>query len=107
MSETKLKCSEHVMSVSGGRSQPCSKPVTVERDGKPYCTIHDPERVAARREVRSKVWEERANRLRAFNDKTAARAAIARAAIEAVNNPSAHDRWFPVIDAVRKWEKLP
>jgi hypothetical protein len=106
MSEPKLKCSERVPSGRFGRI-PCSKPVTVERDGHPCCTIHDPERIAARRDAWNRAYDERAIRDNQIYAKTSARAAIATAAIEAVNDAGSHDPWFRVIAAVRKWEKLP
>lgn len=56
MPDTKVKCSERVL--GRGRwpdSYQCSRPSTVERDGKPYCTQHDPERIKAQAEARNKV----------------------------------------------------
>lgn len=47
-------CSERVLASEGWRRHPCSKPVRVERDGKPYCTVHDPER--RKRQDASKCW---------------------------------------------------
>lgn len=44
-------CQSTVWSSSGFHSYQCSKPVKVVRDGKKYCTIHDPERVAAKRQA--------------------------------------------------------
>jgi len=41
-------CCERVSELGGWHSHPCTKPVKVIRDGKPYCTIHDPEREKAR-----------------------------------------------------------
>lgn len=35
----------------------CTKPVKVTRDGKAYCTIHDPERVARRMADRRARWK--------------------------------------------------
>lgn len=55
-------CSDMVQG-DWGRSYPCSKRGKVERDGKWYCMIHDPERVAARRAKqdaeRKAKWEAR------------------------------------------------
>ncbi|KKL82751.1 hypothetical protein LCGC14_1981640 [marine sediment metagenome] len=51
------QCSKHVFSESGF-NYPCQKKVTVERGGKPYCTIHDPEYVKAKDEARRKKWAE-------------------------------------------------
>ena len=42
------KCSERVSDAYSWHNHPCTKPVKVERDGKPYCTIHDPEHKKAR-----------------------------------------------------------
>ena len=51
IAEDKPRCCEKVS--GSGRygslyRRTCSLPVTAERDGKPYCSTHDPERVAAR-----------------------------------------------------------
>ena len=35
----------------------CTKPVTAWADNKPYCTTHNPERVAAKRKVRNEAWD--------------------------------------------------
>lgn len=51
MTELKKYCSAQVYeSGRWGSFHPhgCAKKITVERDGKPYCTIHDPERVKAK-----------------------------------------------------------
>ena len=57
--ETNLRCSEHVFSGArydfGGHS--CTKPAKVTVDGKPYCAIHDPAAVAARRQEADRVWQ--------------------------------------------------
>lgn len=46
MSE-RQRCSQLVYTPGGSfRGHACSKPAKVTRDGKPYCTVHDPERVA-------------------------------------------------------------
>ena len=36
----------------------CTRKATVERDGKHYCTIHDPVRIQEKREARHKKWDE-------------------------------------------------
>ena len=42
-------CSETVMDrTRWASSRPCGKTAKVERDGKPYCTVHDPERARLR-----------------------------------------------------------
>lgn len=38
----------------GGR---CLKPAKVQRDGKWFCTIHDPERVKSRQAKREATWD--------------------------------------------------
>ena len=49
---TQAQCSEYVQAPGGWHNMPCSKAPTVTRDGKPYCTIHDPERRKAREQGR-------------------------------------------------------
>lgn len=46
-------CSDTVWKQSGnwGRSMPCSRRGAVEREGKWWCTQHDPERVKTRRDA--------------------------------------------------------
>jgi uncharacterized Zn finger protein (UPF0148 family) len=51
----KVKCSEIVRTWPSGN---CSRNAVVERDGKPYCTIHDPVRVAEKRAERNRKWDE-------------------------------------------------
>ena len=48
-------CSARVNRDSWGRSSPCSRRPTVTRDGKGYCTQHDPEAQKAR----DRVWREK------------------------------------------------
>ncbi len=36
----------------------CDRNATIERDGKHYCTIHDPVRTEKKAEERDKKWEE-------------------------------------------------
>ena len=48
------KCSVKVW--SDWHNYPCSKKVTVERDGKHYCTIHDPVRIKNKDKERSDKW---------------------------------------------------
>ncbi len=40
-------------------SWPCHNSATVERDGKPYCKIHDPVKRRAKAEIRDKVYQEK------------------------------------------------
>lgn len=53
------RCSEHVYTGTWGGSS-CSLKAKVERDGKGYCTIHDPVRRAEKRAERDRKWEEAA-----------------------------------------------
>lgn len=39
------------------RGERCTKPVKVHRDGKPWCAIHDPEKVAERLRVSDEKWK--------------------------------------------------
>ena len=41
------------------RFSPCSRRAKVERDGKHYCGVHDPERLKAKREERRVAWQEK------------------------------------------------
>ena len=43
----KAQCSKRVY-WDAWHSHPCANKGTVERDGKPYCGVHDPQKVAAR-----------------------------------------------------------
>lgn len=58
-----MKCSAQAWHKMGrwGKWNPCSRNAKVERDGKPYCTQHDPERIARLRKERmdaaSARWE--------------------------------------------------
>ncbi|KKM76423.1 hypothetical protein LCGC14_1380380 [marine sediment metagenome] len=49
------QCSKHVFA-ERGFNYPCRKKVTVERGGKPYCTIHDPEYIEAKRKALTEEW---------------------------------------------------
>ena len=55
----KVKCSEKVWRDSWHTGQ-CSRPATVTRDGKPYCTIHDPEYIK-QKEAKHKAKYEAGN----------------------------------------------
>lgn len=52
MATTGKKCCESVYDPGRFRPRGCSKNATVERDGKPYCGLHDPDRVEAKRAER-------------------------------------------------------
>lgn len=41
---TKERCSESVRNTSGWGNHRCERTATVDRDGKPYCAQHDPEK---------------------------------------------------------------
>ncbi len=53
-----VRCSKRIFDGSrvdfGGHM--CRKKATIERDGKPWCKLHDPERVAAKRAEREARW---------------------------------------------------
>ena len=55
----KKVCTESVC-FDGWHYTSCSKPVVVERDGLPYCTIHDPEYIKAKRSKRDAVRKTKA-----------------------------------------------
>lgn len=58
---TNARCSERVYGHGHGFSgSPCSKTPKVERDGKWYCTTHDPEAVRARRAKLQEKWDREA-----------------------------------------------
>jgi len=60
------RCSKTVWYGSGFPSRQCSRTESVERNGKPWCKQHDPERVAVKRKERSEAfdrkWAEREQR---------------------------------------------
>ena len=71
MSET--CCSEMFSMGTWSRPEMCTKPAKVERDGKFYCGIHDPERVDARNDkARAKQAAKKAECIRAQRIKDAA-----------------------------------
>jgi hypothetical protein len=47
------------------RWHPCTRPVTITVEGKDYCTIHSPEKVAERRAKAHAAWKD-ANHLRSI-----------------------------------------
>jgi hypothetical protein len=58
----KIQCSESVSSDGPWGSfhqHPCHKSAVVERDGKHYCKIHDPEYKKAKRDESMKKWQEK------------------------------------------------
>ena len=54
----KAQCSKRVY-WDAWHSHPCANRGKVERDGKPYCSRHDPETVSARRAARNDKYEAR------------------------------------------------
>ena len=54
------QCSREVADSVSLHYYPCRRKAKVERDGKPYCTIHDPEYIKAKREKWNVEWEEKA-----------------------------------------------
>ena len=81
-----LVCSEKVYHADGtmfGYRSPCErKGVRIRADGKPWCTIHDPAAVKARRDKAIAQWK--ASRLSVA--KSQARAALCVAACEGVKD---------------------
>lgn len=57
MPDSKVLCSERVHSreVRLAAGFPCSRAAVVTREGKPYCTQHDPERIKERYEAKAKI----------------------------------------------------
>lgn len=55
--EPKHKCEKMVF--SDYRHCPCRNNASVEREGKWYCGIHDPEKIKKKREEQDKRWEEK------------------------------------------------
>jgi hypothetical protein len=51
------QCSQMVFGVGGWYSHHCAKRPKVIRDGKKYCTVHDPEYIKAKEEEKRKDWE--------------------------------------------------
>ncbi len=56
----KHQCSEKVSSEGSWGSfhqHKCQRPATIERDGKWYCKIHDPEYIKEKDKARTEEWE--------------------------------------------------
>ena len=58
-----MQCSVHISDSTGFYPTPCAKPAKVERGGKWFCTIHDPEYInrkkierTAKYEAKGAVW---------------------------------------------------
>lgn len=93
-------------------SEACGKPGKVVRDGVSYCTVHDPERVEARREARFAKYDERASLRKAAEAKAAAWNMIAEAAVRWSNIPVDHElercaALFELTERICDWERLP
>lgn len=72
MATEKIQCCKKMWDRIG--SYPCSKPAKIERDGKWYCTVHDPERVKQKEAIRRAKWgvDEARSRLAAVKQRAAA-----------------------------------
>ena len=46
-----------LLKTSGFHASHCYRDAKVERNGKPYCKMHDPERVEAKRKSQNEKWE--------------------------------------------------
>lgn len=53
-----IQCSQDVWGYTGFYYYKCSRGATVERNGKFYCTQHDPVRRAEKRQARNRQWKE-------------------------------------------------
>lgn len=96
MTKTPTKmCSEKVHHRTGsfgfGRMYPCKRKATVERDGQPYCTQHDPERVAREREAQMARWEREREDDRKKREREAKQAAFLREAMQEIANHNKHE----------------
>ena len=76
------RCCKNVW--AGHHSYPCTKPVKVERDGKHYCTIHDPARVAKKRAAKDAEWNAKWAKQNAERDTAKREADFASACIRAI-----------------------
>ena len=81
------QCSERIYGGYTVTGYPCSKPATVERNGKHWCTIHDPERVKQKAKERNERWAAKHNA-----EKAAREAAVQRQA--EMERDAARYRWF-------------
>ena len=93
----KLQCSKRVFHKDGafGEDYPCeSSGVVIRSDGGLWCSQHDPEAVAKRRNARQAKWDAKFNPLQmeeeARAEETAARAALCVAACEGVADAELH-----------------
>ena len=65
------QCSERVYRGREVSGWMCSKPAKVERGGKWYCTVHDPERVAAKQQATSEKYRAEREAEQAVGDEAA------------------------------------
>ena len=54
--EEKQRCEERVWGSGSYKSHQCYRDAKVERDGKHYCTIHDPVRIEEKRKAKEDKW---------------------------------------------------
>lgn len=59
MEYQKQRCEEKVWDSSSWHSYQCTRNAKVERDGKHYCTIHDPIRIKEKQDKKHKKWKEK------------------------------------------------
>ena len=72
-------CSAKVCDASGFSHYPCSRKAKVERNGKLYCTIHDPEYIKAKDKKNADKWErEQLERNKVYDREDAKNKACAR-----------------------------
>lgn len=62
------RCCTRVHSGGYVRGRQCAKAAKIIRDGKPYCGMHDPVAIKARKDKRNEGWEERWAANRAARD---------------------------------------
>ena len=97
MTENKKQCSVRVHERGDwiGRGYPCPKPAKVERDGKWFCTIKDPEYIKAKRaKERAEADKEGAERHE--------RDALAFAGRKAVRGLTLQELWRVTPELIRK-----
>lgn len=74
MSESKKRCCEKVHNREASfdmRYEQCKHPGKVERDGKPYCGIHDPVRRNAKRDERYAAYRANQDAVRTMKNRMA------------------------------------
>jgi len=99
MSGAKGQCSVRVY--SGARwdfsGHQCSMAAKVERDGKWYCTKHDPVRIKAKREEECRKWDAR------IEHEAQIRAAEAAEAAEQKRRAALYPDLLEALEAVKAW----